>query len=250
MPFCPDCGKEVSEDTRFCPECGRPLTAGKVIVGEVVKGKNKKKIAGIIAGCIIAIIVITVIATHPPTSIEPGPAIPTYFTTYTDELGLFSISYPPEWEPALEYMEGLEQVSEDIINSITSDLPIEEASFLFMAGLPTVLGFDPNVNVVVEPLPGITWTHDQVVTAEIEGLKTVVSDYQELSRVKTIIDNRTATIIEWQGNIAGFGTVHDIQMMFIVSKTVWVVTCTASPDEYSEWEDDFDAVVRSLRILK
>jgi hypothetical protein len=25
MPFCPHCGKEVSEDTGFCPECGRPL---------------------------------------------------------------------------------------------------------------------------------------------------------------------------------------------------------------------------------
>jgi hypothetical protein len=22
MPFCPSCGKEVSEDTKFCPQCG------------------------------------------------------------------------------------------------------------------------------------------------------------------------------------------------------------------------------------
>jgi len=188
--------------------------------------------------------------TPPQTPVEPEPAIPAHFTTYTDELGLFSISYPPEWEPALEYMEEIEQVSEDIISSITSDLPMEEASFLFMAGLPTMIGFDPNVNIVVEPLPGIMWTHDEVVTAEIEGLKAVVSDYQEFSRVKTTIDNRTATIIEWQGNVAGFGTCHDAQMIFIVSKTVWVVTCTASPDDYSEWEDDFDAIVRSLRILQ
>lgn len=26
MPFCPNCGKEVSKDTKFCPECGkRPI---------------------------------------------------------------------------------------------------------------------------------------------------------------------------------------------------------------------------------
>ncbi len=23
MPFCPSCGKEVSEDTKFCPQCGQ-----------------------------------------------------------------------------------------------------------------------------------------------------------------------------------------------------------------------------------
>ncbi|MDH5781887.1 MAG: zinc-ribbon domain-containing protein, partial [Dehalococcoidia bacterium] len=25
MPFCPNCGKEVSEDTNFCPKCGKRL---------------------------------------------------------------------------------------------------------------------------------------------------------------------------------------------------------------------------------
>ena len=25
MPFCPKCGKEVSEDIKFCPECGQRL---------------------------------------------------------------------------------------------------------------------------------------------------------------------------------------------------------------------------------
>jgi len=26
MPFCSNCGKEISKDTKFCPECGKPLT--------------------------------------------------------------------------------------------------------------------------------------------------------------------------------------------------------------------------------
>jgi len=25
MPFCPNCGKEVNEDTNFCPKCGKRL---------------------------------------------------------------------------------------------------------------------------------------------------------------------------------------------------------------------------------
>jgi hypothetical protein len=28
MPFCPKCGKEVSEDAKFCPQCGQNLKVG------------------------------------------------------------------------------------------------------------------------------------------------------------------------------------------------------------------------------
>jgi len=49
MPFCPKCGKEVSEDAKFCPQCGQNLKAGvtpentsgqgtSAIVPEEVKG--------------------------------------------------------------------------------------------------------------------------------------------------------------------------------------------------------------------
>ena len=279
---------------------------------------SKKKLAGIIAACTIAIIVIVVIATSTPTytlsvlvnppeagSVSPSggeyesglqitltasPAsnytfdywalgasgssntvtitmnsdktIGAYFkvaepeptpdehdfTTYTDELGLFSISYPPEWELLLEYMEEIEQASKDIISSITSDLPMEEVHLLFAAGLPTMEGFMPNLNIVVQPSFGMT--HDECVTAGIEGLKEIIPDYHEFSQVKTTIDKRTTTIIEYQGTIAGLGPYRQVQMMFLVSETYWVVTCTSLLDEYSEWENDFDAIVRSLRILK
>ena len=36
------------------------------------------------------------------------PEIPAHFSTHTDEMALFSISYPPDWEPALSVMEELE----------------------------------------------------------------------------------------------------------------------------------------------
>ena len=92
-------------------------------------------------------------------------------------------------------------------------------------------------------------TYDDMVRAGIQSLKLVFPDYREYSRVKTTVDGRTATIIECQLNIPGLGTLHYMFMFCIVNRTSWAVTCTALPDEYSEWEDDFDAVVRSLRIL-
>jgi len=245
MPFCPDCGTEVSEDTRFCPECGRPLA-----IGEAVKGKSKKKTAGIIVGCIIAIIVVVVIATRPPTSLEPEPRIPAHFTTYTDELGLFSISYPPEWELNLGVIEEREQAIRDVISCIDLDLPVENVSLLFIAGVPTIIGNSPNVNIVVEPCPLIVCTHDAVVNAEVEAAKMIVTDFQELSRVRTTVDGRRATILVSQGTFPYTPTQHYVQMICLVGRTVWVVTCGALPDEYSEWADDFDAIVRSLRVLK
>ena len=246
MPFCPGCGTEVSGDTRFCPECGQPLMP----VGEASNGKNKNKIIGIIAACIVAIIVIVVIATHPPAFTEPEPAIPDHYTTYTDEQGLFSISYPPQWELELSSIEEIQGFVEDIVSSITSDIPIEEANIVFMAGVPIGNGYLPNVNITVEPLNTAISTHDDMAAAGIQGLRLAGLDYHEYSRVKTTVDGRTATIIECQINLAGFGTLRYLLMCCIVNKTVWGVTCTALPDGYSEWEDDFDAIVRSLRILK
>jgi len=250
MPMCPYCHTVLSEDYQFCPECGRPLPVEEVVVGEPVKGKNKKKLAGIIAACIVAVIVIAVIATHRPASLGPEPAIPSHFITYTDELGLLSISYPPEWELNLESMEEIKQFSQDIIDSITSDLSIEESHILFMAGLPITGGHIPNVNIAVEPVHGVMRTHDQVVAAGIEVLKAVASDYHEFSRVRTTVDKRTATIIDCEVTIAGLGTFRYVFMFCVVNKTAWAVTCTALPDDYSRWRDDFNAIVRSLRILK
>lgn len=66
MPMCPYCHTVVSGDYQFCPECGRPLTTGEVIVGGPVEGKSKKKIAGIIVACVIAIIVIIVLFSIKP----------------------------------------------------------------------------------------------------------------------------------------------------------------------------------------
>ena len=245
MSFCPDCGTAVSEDTRFCPECGRRLA-----IGQEARGTSKKKIVGIIAACIVAIIVIVVIATSTPASVEPEPAIPDHFTTYTDELGLFSISYPPDWDLHLDVIEEREQIVREIIDSISSETPPQDYRLLFIAGIPTDMGMNPNVNIGVQPFSGIAGTLDEGVNAAVEALKLFTSDYYEFSRVKTIIDGRAAAVIEYQATVPGLPTMHCKQMMCTVKKTVWIVTCTTSPEKYSKWEDDFEAIVRSLRIFK
>lgn len=46
MPFCPDCGTKVSEETQFCPECGRPLAIGQDVKGKVTYSKALRWISG------------------------------------------------------------------------------------------------------------------------------------------------------------------------------------------------------------
>ena len=92
MPFCPDCGTKVSEETQFCPECGRPLA-----VGEAVKGKSKTKLAGIIVACIIAIILVAVFAvpSSPPVTEPPSPPEEGWIRLRIENIG--SIDYPSDF---------------------------------------------------------------------------------------------------------------------------------------------------------
>ncbi len=203
--------------------------------------------------CVLPVLVAAITIGVPGCAQKEAPSeleIPAHFTTYTDEAGLFSISYPPEWEAALSLIEDLEQATKDLITSIESDAPVEQASFIFLAGLPTEIGYEPSVNIVVESLSGIILTHDNVVEAEIRGIKSLVQDYHEFSRVKTVVGGSEATIIDWEGTFPGLGKVHNLQMITLVKKTTWIVTCTPPAGEFSKWEDDFHALVRSLRILK
>lgn len=188
-----------------------------------------------------------------PTTPVSEPAIPAHFTTYTDKAGLFSISYPPDWElPPPEEISVLEQSIKEIITSIESGVFVERVRAIFVAGLPIEMGYMPSVNIVVEPLPG-GWTQEKLVEEQVENIKRYVPDYHELSHVKTIVGGRQATIVEYEGTFPTFDKKYTYLQMFIaafVSKTAWTVTCTASPDEYYKWEADFNAIVRSLRILK
>ena len=178
------------------------------------------------------------------------PEIPTHFSTYTDEMALFRISYPPDWETALSIIEEAREYTEEVIRNIDEDLPVEKVSYLFFAGLPIETGYMPNVGIAIEPLPLGVNTNDEYVEAGIQVIKSVIQDYRKFTQIKTTIDGREATIIEAEGTFPGLPKTHTLQMFTIQGKNGWVVSCTSSIGEFSKWEDDFNAIVRSLRILQ
>jgi len=203
--------------------------------------------------CILSVLVVALVIALPGCTQKEAPSepeIPARFTTYTDEAGLFSISYPPDWELALSLIEDLEEFTKELITSIESDLPLERTSTIFFAGLPTEMGYDPNVTIGVESLLGVGWTLDKVVESGTRGIKDIAQEYHEYSRIKTTIGGREAVIIDSEVYFPGLPKQHSLQMTTLVGKVAWYLTCSATLEKFSDFEDDFHAIVRSLRIFK
>jgi hypothetical protein len=66
MPFCPNCGNQISEDARFCPECGRPLAVGEAPIGQGARGKSRKILAAIVIACAVVVTVAIVLSVIGP----------------------------------------------------------------------------------------------------------------------------------------------------------------------------------------
>ena len=181
---------------------------------------------------------------------SPEPEIPAHFTTYTNEANLFSISYPSDWELALSLIENYEQAVKELITSIDSDAPVENVSLLFLAGIPKGTGYLPSVNIIVEPLPENIGTLEEVIEAEVRSAKDMIEGYREFSHIKTRAGGKDVVIIDNEGTLPGLVKTRNLQMLALTGKVVWVVTCKASPEEFADYEKDFNAIVRSLRILK
>lgn len=192
--------------------------------------------------------------TEPPSytsvgvSIEPG--IPDYYATYTDASGLFTISYPSDWENVLSQTAELEQNAQEDISRLQSGLPLEASSVIFAAGRLTAAGYEPRLSIAIESMPVGVTTINRMIDAELTGMKKNLSDYQEQSRIYTTIDERQAAILDFEATSKAESTLHYLQMYMLVNNTAWVVSCTALPDDFADWEEDFDTIVRSILIYE
>jgi len=203
---------------------------------------------------ILAILVIGVLllSACAPARISEPP-IPAHFTTYTDEAGLFSISYPPDWELALSKIEGLTQDVEDYLKGIKSEGSLSGGKVVFFAGVPYETGHNPNVSVVVTPSGEGKWKLEDLVEAVVQrGYMEYAEEYHEFSRSKIVVDGKEAIILDYEAKYPLFlGELHALTMFLRDNKLVYVVTgIVLSPKDFSDFESDLHAIVRSLRILK
>jgi len=183
---------------------------------------------------------------------EADWVIPEDFTTFEDDSGLFSISYPSDWRVNLQIISQLESYIGEYMKDLDEDISIEQTSLLFLAGIPESSGYHPNVNIVIEPLPGRIRTIRGVVNGQVAGLKTYTDDYHEIARQKVKVDGRDAYILEFEATYPNLGSVHALILVTKAGGNAWTVTCTALDglDDFDQHADDFQSIVRSLRIHK
>lgn len=181
----------------------------------------------------------------------PEPTIPPNFTTYINDAGIFIISYPDDWEAPLWLLEDFDQWVDEYIANMNSDLSVDNLQSVFVAGKPTEDAWNPNVNILVSSIPAGVDTLDAVLEGEIRGLEYAITDFQELLRSKmTTAGGEQAAIIEFTGSFDYTDEVHDLQMYVLKGKNIWIITCTADPDQYDDFESTFYSILQSFRIWR
>jgi PsbP-like protein len=176
--------------------------------------------------------------------------VPGNFTTYTDETSLFRISYPNQWEPMSQSdLSAYGSDVKDALSNLKAGLPVDKANIIFLAGLRISTGYYPSVNIVVEPAPVMVTDNDMAMQAEVTGIKQEVTNYQEVSRTKMMVNGESTTILEYKAIFPGSSTLmHNYYLAFLSGKTIWSVTCSATDTDYSQLSGDFDNIFRSFQL--
>ena len=191
-------------------------------------------------------------APTPPPAPEPEkpsePAIPAHFTTYTHE-GLFSISYPSDWQPATSIMEELWEETRAELEVQYPGVSLENIGMLFFGGKETWEGYYPTVSIVTDLRAPGYWTLDEVDEANSRADKEYTPGYKELSLYKTIVDEKDASILDCEDNSPGYGRWRYIQLTTVKGDFAWCVSCGCEYEDFDDYEDTFNSIVRSLRIL-
>ncbi|MBN1191538.1 MAG: hypothetical protein JXA46_17410 [Dehalococcoidales bacterium] len=159
--------------------------------------------------------------------------VPATYATYHDPNGLFTISYPSDWEilqdSKKQIAEGSNQVLEFLNGTNKSKISgIPLFSALNKQPFAVVhLGFSANE---LYPTPGYT--------------------NENFSIYKTIIDSHDAILVECDGWNPDAGKFTVLSIKIILNKNAWQIQCSARPEDYEKVVDDFRSIAGSLRILK
>ena len=179
-------------------------------------------------------------------------SIPTNFTTYIDEINLFSISFPTDWVPAFSIIESLKQWTDNYMNSIDEKGSLEKSNIVFFGGVPLDSGhYNPNISILAEPLGDDNVKLEDTVEDLVREYKKVAEKYREFSRTKTIIDGRKAIILDLEARFPNLVLVHCLVMFTVIDKFGWAITCTVCPPlNFYDFKVDLYAIVKSFQILQ
>ena len=175
----------------------------------------------------------------------PEYDIPPHFSTYAEPEGRFSIACPPDWEVVLNG-----SMSESHQQRF-KELGIETKDLVFFAGLPEGSAFNPWMYIRATADPEMPRNYN-IYTLDYE--KIFSSEYSKiLSKQNTVVDGKKAIIVDVRTQLVSSIDVflHDKALMLAIDGYWWIVDCAQwSPDKSSPSNDDFEIIIRSLRVYE
>lgn len=175
----------------------------------------------------------------------PETPVPEHFSTYTSE-GLFSISYPPDWEPAMSVLEELEEAIKQWYKSVGQESQAREMQLAFYGEKITHEGYNPYVTVQMQPRG--FWALDAWIKADSQWCRDNLEKYVEYSTIRTVIGGKEAIISLWQDYDPDMGIWRYTTAFIAGEQLFWLVTCGCEDRDFDEYSDTFDDIVRSLRV--
>lgn len=171
--------------------------------------------------------------------------IPPHFSTYTEPEGRFSIACPPDWEVVLNG-----SMSESHQQRF-KELGIETKDLVFFAGLPEGSAFNPWMYIRATADPEMPRNYD-IYTLDYRKLFS--SEYSKiLSKRDTVIDGKKAIIVDVRSQlVSGIDVfLYDKVLVLAIDGYFWMADCAEwSSDEACPSNDDFEMIIRSLRVYE
>ncbi|MBN2239070.1 MAG: hypothetical protein JW712_04800 [Dehalococcoidales bacterium] len=187
--------------------------------------------------------------------------VPPMFTTYNDPNGLFSVSYPGSWKPFSALIS--DYTFDDDKNNLKAGMPIDRVVPLFKAGIEINRVYNPSIMVAVQPIPsGVSniqqWagyiSSSESNPVVLEGKEFDV-DYRSISLTETTVNNKNALLDESSklfpslvdsSSIRG----HLLTLWVWSDKYIWCLVCLSDEDNFNQYKDDFNNIVRSFNLIR
>ena len=110
----------------------------------------------------------------------------------------------------------------------------------FMA--PAETGLSANLNVLVERRKTTREAHRKLSIEQLKAFDVNIIADKDLK-----VSGRDAYSIEFEGILIGNRPLHYLNLIVVDIDRVYVITCTALPDNFAEYEKEFRACLDSFR---
>jgi hypothetical protein len=185
---------------------------------------NKKNLIGISIACVIATIVIVVIATRPPPISIPQP--PAGFAAYNDIVSGFAIIYPEDWE-----MIPKQNIEFALVGFWHRRPGATTNSFYIMkAPLPYAMDVEDNFESEEGYFPG-----------EYANYTPVSTDTLTLNGMKAVRHT-------WTFTVSGEGFKY-IRQYVVHRKTIWVLEGGCALDSFDSYQSAYNTMMSGFYIL-